>query len=424
MNLYEQAQAHLLMCLEDKELLEMVDKDSQTVIVDGLRSAFGKMGGNFKAIPASDLAAPLIKALLEKHKVPGDSVDEVILGQVLQAGCGQIPSRQALLKAGLPVTCESTTVNKVCASGMRAVTIGDMRIRSGEGDIIVAGGMESMSQAPYLVDANAARFGKRMGHVDFKDAMLQDGLECPVANVHMAVHGSNVAQEFKISREDQDQWALRSHLRAIKAQESGAFADEIFAIDVPQGKGQTKSIDKDEAPRGDTTIEALKGLKPVFVKDGSITAGNAPGVNDGAAVLLLMSQSKAKEMNLKPLAKIVAHASIGQDVPYLATVPALAMEKALKKAGMTVDQLDLIEINEAFASVALKSIQMLGVDPEKVNVNGGAIALGHPIGASGARILLTLAKEMKRRGVKYGAAAICSGTAQGDCVILSREGLD
>jgi acetyl-CoA C-acetyltransferase len=412
------------MRLEDKELLEMVDKDSQTVIVDGLRTAFGKMGGNFKAMPAADLAAPLIKALLEKHKVQGDRVDEVILGQVLQAGCGQIPSRQALLKAGLPNTCESTTVNKVCASGMRAVTIGDMRIRCGDGDIIIAGGMESMSQAPYLVEANSARFGKRMGHVDFKDAMLQDGLECPVANVHMAVHGSNVAQEFKISREDQDQWALRSHLRAIKAQENGAFADEILAIDVPQGKGQTKSIDKDEAPRADTTIEALKSLKPVFVKDGSITAGNAPGVNDGAAVLLLMSPSKAKEMNLKPLAKIVAHASIGQDVPYLATVPALAMEKALKKAGLTIDQMELIEINEAFASVALKSMQMLGVDPEKVNVNGGAIALGHPIGASGARILLTLAKEMKRRGAKYGAAAICSGTAQGDCVILSREGLD
>ncbi len=402
----------------------MVDKDSQTVIVDGLRSAFGKMGGNFKAMPAIDLAAPLIKALLEKYKVPGDAVDEVILGQVLQAGCGQIPSRQALLKAGLPVTCESTTVNKVCASGMRAVTLGDLRIRAGDGDIIVAGGMESMSQAPYLVEANSARFGKRMGHVEFKDAMLQDGLECPVAGVHMAVHGAKVAQEFKISREDQDQWALRSHLRAIKAQESGAFADEILPINVPQGKGQTKAIDKDEAPRADTNIEALKSLKPVFYPEGTITAGNAPGVNDGAAVLLLMSPSKAKEMGVKPLARIVAHASIGQDVPYLATVPALAMEKALKKAGMTIDQIDLIEINEAFASVALKSMQMLGVDSEKVNVNGGAIALGHPIGASGARILLTLAKEMKRRGVKYGAAAICSGTAQGDCVILSREGLD
>jgi acetyl-CoA C-acetyltransferase len=240
----------------------------------------------------------------------------------------------------------------------------------------------------------------------------------------MAVHGANVAQEFKISREDQDEWALRSHLRAIKAQESGKFAEEILPINVPQGKGQVKAIDCDEAPRADTNIEALQALKPIFVKDGTVTAGNAPGVNDGAAVLLLMSNKKAKELGIKPLARIVAHASIGQDVPYLATVPALAMEKALAKAGLKAEQMDLIEINEAFASVALKSMRMLGVDPEKVNVNGGAIALGHPIGASGARIMLTLAKEMKRRGVKYGAAAICSGTAQGDCVILSREGLD
>lgn len=402
----------------------MANNDLQTVIVDGLRSPFGKMGGSLKSLPATELAAPLIKALLEKHKVSPLLVDEVILGQVLQAGCGQIPSRQALFKAGLPVTCESTTVNKVCASGMRAVTLGDLRIRAGDGDVIVAGGMESMSQAPYLVDANSARFGKRMGHVDFKDAMLADGLECPMTNVHMAVHGANVANEFKISREDQDEWALRSHLRAIKAQESGKFAEEILPIEVSEGKGKTKSIDKDEAPRADTNIDALKALKPIFVQDGTVTAGNAPGVNDGAAVLLLMSTKKAKEMGVKPLAKIVAHASIGQEVPYLATVPALAMEKALVKAGLKVEQIDLVEINEAFAAVALKSMRMLGVDPEKVNVNGGAIALGHPIGASGARILLTLAKEMKRRGVKYGAAAICSGTAQGDCVILSREGLD
>ena len=402
----------------------MADKESQTVIVDGLRSPFGKMGGIFKSLPATELAAPLIRALLDKYKVAGEAVDEVILGQVVQAGCGQIPSRQALFKAGLPVTCESTTVNKVCASGMRAVTIGDLRIRAGDGDVIVAGGMESMSQAPYLVDANAARFGKRMGHVAFKDAMLQDGLECPVTLVHMAVHGAKVAEEFKISRQDQDKWALRSHMRAIEAQKAGKFADEILPFEVPQGKGQVKTVDADESPRADTTIEALAKLKPVFYEQGSVTAGNAPGVNDGAAVLLLMSQKKAKEMGIKPLAKIVAHASIGQDVPYLATVPALAMQKALAKAAMKIEQIDLIEINEAFASVALKSMQMLGVDPEKVNVNGGAIALGHPIGASGARILITLAKEMKRRGVQYGAAAICSGTAQGDCVILSREGLD
>jgi acetyl-CoA C-acetyltransferase len=397
---------------------------NETVIIDGLRTPFGKMGGVFKSLPATDLAAPLMKELLSRYKIKGDAVDEVIMGQVLQAGAGQIPSRQALFKAGLPVTCESTTVNKVCASGMRAVTLGDLRIRAGDGDIILAGGMESMSQAPYLVEANSARFGKKMGHVQFKDAMLQDGLECPVTNVHMAVHGAKVAEEFKISREDQDQWALRSHQLAIKAEENGRFKEEILAIEVPAGKGKTTKVDKDEAPRADTNIDALRGLKPVFYEAGTVTAGNAPGVNDGAAVLLLMSAKKAKELGLKPLAKIVTHASIGQEVPYLATVPALATQKALAKAGMNKDQLDLMEINEAFASVALKSMRMLEIDPERVNVNGGAIALGHPIGASGARIILTLAKEMEKRKLKFGAAAICSGTAQGDCIILSREGLN
>lgn len=397
---------------------------SQTVIVDGLRTAFGKLGGQLSSVSAVDLSAPLIRALVERYKLAGESIDEVILGQVIQAGCGQIPSRQALIKAGLPTTCESTTVNKVCASGMRAVTIGDLRIRAGDAEIVLAGGMESMSQAPYLMEANAARFGKRMGHAQFKDAMLVDGLECPVTLVHMAVHGAKVAEELKISRESQDKWALRSHQRACQAQKEGLFAEEIMAINVPQGKGPARSVDKDESPRSDTTLEALSALKPVFYDKGTVTAGNAPGINDGAAVLLVMSDKKAKELGLKPLAKIVCHASIGQDVPYLATVPALSTQKALNKTGLKVKDLDLMEINEAFASVALTSMNMLEIDPEKVNVNGGAIALGHPIGASGARILLTLAKEMKRRNARLGAAAICSGTAQGDCVILSREGLD
>ncbi|MBS1993110.1 MAG: acetyl-CoA C-acetyltransferase [Cyanobacteria bacterium SZAS LIN-2] len=396
----------------------------ETVIVDGLRTPFGKMGGSLAAMSAVKLASPLIRELVTRHHIDGKAVDEVIVGQVVQAGAGQVPSRQALLEAGLPNTCESTTVNKVCASGMRAVTIADLRIRANDADIIIAGGMESMSQAPYLVEANSARFGKRMGHVAFQDAMLKDGLECPVTNVHMAVHGANVAEEFKITREEQDKWAMRSHQLAIKAHDAGHFVKEILPIDVPAGKGQTKKMDRDEAPRSDTSLEALAKLKPVFTKDGSVTAGNAPGVNDGACMLLVMSSDKAAELGLKPLAKIVSHASIGQDVPYLATVPALATEKALKKAGLTIKDIDLMEINEAFASVTLKSMKMLGIDESKVNVNGGAIAMGHPIGASGARILLTLAREMERRGAKYGAAAICSGTAQGDCVILSREGLD
>jgi acetyl-CoA C-acetyltransferase len=396
----------------------------ETVIVDGLRTAFGKLGGSLASVTAVDMAAPLMKELLSRNKLKGEDVDEVIMGQVLQAGCGQIPSRQALIKAGLPTTCESTTINKVCASGMRSVTIADLRIRAGDGHVMLAGGMESMSQAPYLVDANSARFGKRMGHVQFKDAMLADGLECPVTAVHMAVHGAKVAEELKVSREDQDKWAYRSHQRATKATESGRFAKEIFALNIPAGKDKTKVVDKDEAPRADTSVEALSALKPVFYDKGTITAGNAPGVNDGAAVLLVMSKSKAKQLGLKPIAKIVGHASLGQDVQYLATAPALATKKALEKAGLKAEQLDLVEINEAFSAVALTSLRMLGVDEEKVNVNGGAVALGHPIGASGARILLTLAREMEIRGSKYGAAAICSGTGQGDCVILSREGLE
>jgi len=398
--------------------------DRDTVIVDGLRTPFGRMGGAFATLSAVKLASPLIKEIVKRNKIDVNTIDEVIVGQVVQAGCGQIPSRQALLAAGLPNTTESTTVNKVCASGMRAVTIADLRIRANDADIILAGGMESMSQAPYIVEANSARFGKRMGHVGFQDAMLVDGLECPVSGVHMAVHGAKVADEFGITRQQQDEWACRSHQKAIAAIEKGAFAREILSVEVPAGKGQTKVIDKDEAPRADTNMETLSKLKPVFVEKGTITAGNAPGVNDGACMLLVMSAGKAKELGLKPLARIVSHASIGQDVPYLATVPALATQKALKKASLKVEDLDLMEINEAFASVALKSINMLGIDPEKVNVNGGAIALGHPIGASGARILLTLAKEMESRGAKLGAAAICSGTGQGDCVILSREGLD
>jgi len=401
-----------------------MNANSQTVIVDGLRTPFGKLGGALSSLPAIDLAAPLVRALWQTYSFHGDQVDEVIIGQVIQAGCGQIPSRQVLFKAGLPATCESTTVNKVCASGMRAVTLADLRIRAGDGNIIIAGGMESMSQAPYLVDANAARFGKRMGDSVLRDAMILDGLECPIAHVHMAVHGSRVANEFGITRQAQDNWALRSHERAVQAQKSKRFAQEILPISAPQAKGPSKLIENDEGPRADTNIEALSALKPVFDTAGSVTAGNAPGVNDGACLLLVMSLAKTQELGIKPLAKIVSHASLGQEVPYLATVPALATQKALKKAGLNVADLELMEINEAFASVALKSIDMLGVNPDKVNVNGGAIALGHPIGASGARIILTLAKEMKNRNLKLGAAAICSGTAQGDCVILSRDGLD
>ena len=396
---------------------------SQTVIIDGLRTPIGKMGGIFKDFTAVNLTYPLIQELVKRNNLDPQLIDEVLIGQVVQAGSGQIPSRQALLKAGLPNTCESTTINKVCASGMRAVTIGDLRIRANDAKLILAGGMESMSQAPYLVEANAARFGKRMGHVVFKDAMLTDGLECPVTGQHMAYYGAKVAEEFKLSRQAQDEWACRSHKRAIQSQHNGVFAEEILPVKVSLGKNKEQMVELDESPRADTNMEALAKLKPIFYENGTITAGNAPGVNDGACMLIITSLDFANQQGLKPIAKILTHASLGQDLPYLATAPALATQKALAKCGLTVKDLATMEINEAFAAVTLKSMDMLGINQDLVNPNGGAVALGHPVGASGARILLTLAYHMQRNDLKYGAAAICSGTGQGDCVILSREGL-
>jgi acetyl-CoA C-acetyltransferase len=396
----------------------------ETVIVGGFRTPFGKLGGSLSSLAAVDFTAPLVSKLVSLYKIAPETVDEVLIGQVIQAGCGQIPSRQVLFKSGLPSTCESTTINKVCASGMKAVTIADLRIRAGYGELILAGGMECMSQAPYLVDANVARFGKRMGNAQLYDAILKDGLDCPVNCVHMGVYGAQMAKEFKISRSAQDEWALMSHQRAVAAQRSGRFAKEILPINVPKPKGESLLAEKDEGPRADTSLEALSKLKPVFDESGTVTAGNAPSVNDGAAMLLIMSLEKAWKLNLKPLAKIVCQAAVGQDPPYLATVPALSLKKALEISKLKLAQLELIEINEAFASVAIISSNMLGVSSDIVNVNGGAIALGHPIGASGARILLSLALEMQQRDCKYGAAAICSGTGQGDCVILSREGLN
>jgi acetyl-CoA C-acetyltransferase len=395
----------------------------ETVIVGGFRTPFGKLGGCLSSLPAVDFTAPLVSKLVSTYKIAPETIDEVLIGQVIQAGCGQIPSRQVLFKAGLPVICESTTINKVCASGMRTVTIADLRIRAEYGHVIIAGGMESMSQAPYLIDASVARFGKRLGNAQLHDAVLKDGLDCPVNSVHMAVYGSQMATEFKVSRKAQDEWALMSHQRAVAAQRNGRFAKEILPINVPKAKGEVSSVSEDEGPRADTSLEALSKLKPVFDESGTVTAGNAPGVNDGAAILLIMSLEKAWQLNLNPLAKIVCQASIGQEAPYLGTVPALAAKKALELSKLKLTQIELFEINEAFASVAIVSSNMLGLSKEIVNVNGGAIALGHPIGASGARILLTLALEMEQRDIKYGAATLCSGTAQGDCVILSREGL-
>ncbi|KQL46633.1 acetyl-CoA acetyltransferase [Brevibacillus choshinensis] len=391
----------------------------KTVIVGAARTPFGKFGGALKALSAVDLGAAVIKEALERSGVSGEQVDEVIMGMVVQAGAGQVPSRQAARKAGLPWNVASETINKVCASGMRAVTMGDQIIRAGDGEIIVAGGMESMSNVPYALPD--ARNGMRMGDAIVRDLMMYDGLTCPFDQVPMAVHGSNVADEFGISREAQDQWALRSQQRASQAIEKGLFADEVVAVSIPQRKGDPLLVTKDEGPRSDTTIEGLAKLPPVYKKDGTITAGNAPGINDGAAAMVLMSEAKAAELGIQPLATILGHAEVGAEAPYIATTPGLAIQKLLKKTGVALEDIDLFEVNEAFAAVTLTSGKIVGWDEEKVNVNGGAIALGHPIGASGARIIMHLAYELKRRGGGLGIAAICSGAAQGDAVLIKVE---
>ncbi|MBO8167736.1 MAG: acetyl-CoA C-acetyltransferase [Thermoanaerobacteraceae bacterium] len=393
-------------------------KSRETVIVSAARTPFGKLGGKLSSLPAVDLGAITIKEVLKRANLHNDGhmVDCVLMGMVLQGGAGQIPSRQASIKAGLPEEVPSDTINKVCISSLRAISMADMFIRAGEADIIVAGGMESMSQAPYAVPK--ARWGHRMGDGKLIDLMVYDGLTCAFHNVHMAVHGSTVAKEFGISREEQDRWALRSHQRAVKAMEEGKLDDEIVPVSVPQKKGDPVLVDRDEAPRPDTSMEKLSKLPPVFDREGTVTAGNAPGINDGAASVLVMSAEKARELGLKPLARILGHTSVAAEPTYIAKVPGLASNKLLKKLGMTIDDVDLIEANEAFAAVVLTSGQITGWDPEKVNVNGGAIAFGHPIGASGARIVMTLIYELRRRGGGIGLAAICGGGAQGDAMIL------
>jgi acetyl-CoA C-acetyltransferase len=387
----------------------------KTVIVSAARTPFGRFGGALKELQAVDLGGIAIKEALVRAGVQGDQVDEVIMGMVLQGGAKQIPSRQAARKAGLPWEVQTETINKVCASGLRSVTLADQIIRAGDADVIVAGGMESMSNAPYILPTT--RWGMRMGDGKVIDLMLHDGLTDAYDGQHMAVHGSNVAAEYEISREAQDNWALRSQQRAAEAMKSGKFDEEIVPVLVPQRKGEFIVVDKDEAPR-ETSIEQLQKLPPVFTKDGSITAGNAPGVNDGAGAMVVMSEEKAVELGKKPLATILGHAAVGQEAPYIATTPGLAINKLLKKTGYTIDQIDLFEVNEAFAAVTLTSEKIAGWDPEKVNVNGGAIAFGHPIGASGARILMTLIYELRRRGGGLGIAAICSGAAQGDAILV------
>ncbi|SEH46063.1 acetyl-CoA C-acetyltransferase [Halobacillus karajensis] len=389
---------------------------SKTVIVAGSRTPFGKFGGSLAPLTAAQLGGIAIKGALERANVKVEDVNEVIMGTVLQGGQGQLPSRQASREAGIPWDVKTETVNKVCASGMRSVTMGDQFIRLGEEEIIVAGGMESMSNAPYFMPK--ARWGLRMGDAAVKDMMVHDGLTCSFENVHMGNYGNRTAEEFELTREAQDEWAYQSHQRAIAAIEEGKLADEITAVEVPQRKGDPKVIDTDEAPRKNTTVESLAKLRPVFDKTGTITAGNAPGVNDGACAMVLMSDEKAEELGAETLATIVAHDEIAVEAQDFPQTPGLVINKLLKKAGKTIEDIDLFEVNEAFAAVSLASGKIAGLDHEKVNVNGGAVALGHPIGASGARILLTLAHELKRRGGGLGIAAICSGGGQGDAVLI------
>jgi acetyl-CoA C-acetyltransferase len=391
----------------------------KTVILSAARTPIGKLGGGLSTLDATSLGATAITAALERADVAPDEVQHVVMGQVLQAGQGQIPSRQAQIKAGIPKEVSSETINKVCASGIRAAGMIDASVRAGDLDIAVAGGMESMSNAPYLL--KQARFGYRMGDAKLLDAMVNDGLTNPFSGRQMFDEATEVGDELELTRPDLDRWALRSHQLAIKATDEGRLPEEIVAVTVKGRKGDTV-VEVDEAPRRDSSLETLAKLPGLAGKEGSHTAGNSPGVNDGGGALVLASDEWAAANGKEVLATIIAQAAVADDFAYLARTPAKAAEKALAKIGKTADDIDLWEINEAFASVTLNSIRMLGIDEDKVNVNGGAVALGHPIGASGARILGSLVLELRRRGGGLGCAAICSGGGQGDAIIVEVNG--
>ena len=380
---------------------------ARSVIVSAVRTPFGKLGGALKNYQAPELGAVAIRGALDRAGIENEDVEYVIMGHVLQAGTGQAPARQASVGAGLPKEIGSDVVNKVCASSVRAVEMADQMIRAGDHTVIVAGGMESMSNAPYLL--KKARFGYRLGDGVLIDSMTSDGLTSTFDELHMVAQASLVSRELGISREDQDRWALRSHQRAVDAMDSGRFDDET----VPVGE-----VTMDEGPRRDASYERLSQLQPVFDPEGTTTAGNAPGVNDGAGALVVTSEEFARERGLEILATIVSQAYVAADFAYLARTPALAGLRALEKAGKSIDDVKRVELNEAFSSVVLNSTAMLGTDPETVNVNGGAVALGHPIGASGARILATMIHELRRNGGGLGLAAICSGGGQGDALLL------
>ncbi len=387
-----------------------------SVIVAGARTPIGRFGGAFKDIPAVTLGGHAIRAALERSGVEGRDVDYVIMGQVLQAGAGQITARQAAIEGGVPQEVPAITINKVCLSGLNAIALADQLIRAGEVEVVVAGGMESMSEAPYLVPK--ARFGARMGNAEMVDSLVHDGLWSTFTKQHMGESSDEVNRELEIGREKQDEWSVRSHQRAQRAWDEGTMAGEVVAVTLPQRRGQPVQVERDEGIRADATLESLGRLPAAFKKDGTITAGNASQISDGAAAVVVMSKERAAKLGVEPLAEVVAHGMSADRYAWLHTVPALALAAALKKAGLEAADLDLVEINEAFAAVALNATRMLRLDEDRVNVNGGAVALGHPIGASGARLVLTLAYELKRRGLTTGAAALCGGGGQGDALII------
>lgn len=396
----------------------------EVVIVSAARTPFGKFGGGLRPLTASDLGGLAIKEALKRAGIGGEKVDEVVFGTVIAAGQGQVPARQASVKGGIPYEVPVVTINKVCGSALKAVTIGAQMIKAGDADVIVCGGMESMSNAPYL--SRDTRWGSRMFDIKMVDSMVNDGLWCPQYDVHMGVHGGFVAKEYGITREMQDEWALRSQKRWAKGEAEGVFDEERFAVEVPGKKGKVTVVEKDEAPRPESTMEALAKLPPIFDPENTVTAGNAPGTNDGASAIVIMSREKAQELGVPVLAGIKGYSQAARDSRYIATVPGLAIQKLMKKNNLTLQDFDLMEINEAFAAVPLVScLGILGMSKEemdaKVNVNGGAVAVGHPIGATGARILMTMLHELRRTGKKSGVAAICSGMAQADAVWIEVE---
>ncbi len=390
----------------------------EVVIVHAARTAVGTFGGTLRDIPAVELGKIAVEEALKRAQIKPEQVEEVILGNVLQAGQGQNPARQVLIRSGIPREVPATTINKVCASGLKSVMMAAQAIKAGDADIIVAGGIESMSQAPFYVPG--ARWGYRMNDGTLVDGMIHDGLLDIFNRYHMGITAENVAEKFGVSRQDQDALALKSQQNAGRAIKEGRFKDEIVPVVIPQKKGNPLVFETDEHPRPNTTMEALAALRPAFKKDGTVTAGNASGINDSAAILVVMSAEKAKAMGLEPMAWIKSYATAGVAPEIMGTGPVPSSQRALAKAGLTVKDLDLVEANEAFAAQAVYVNRMMGFDPEKVNVNGGAVALGHPIGASGARILITLLFEMKKRQARYGLATLCVGGGMGGAMVVER----